>query len=188
MNSDITDTGYGITWEQLLTAEECNRIHALAREYQQTQGMVANGNLDTKIRRSTNTWIPHTEKTSWLYDKVITAVKNINNDIYNFELTGTEVFQYAVYDHKDQGTYDWHNDIAIRNNSIRKLSASVILSDTRDFKGGSFLFAPDGKKFEIEQEQGRIIVFPSWTPHCVTPVLQGTRVSLVLWFHGGRFK
>lgn len=188
MKTDIIDTGYGIAWEQLLTAEECNRIHVLAQEYQQTPGTLANDVLNTTVRRSTNTWIPHTEKTSWLYDKVITAVKNINKDIYNFELTGTEVFQYAVYDHKVQGKYDWHNDMSVGNSSIRKLSASVILSDTRDFKGGSFLFAPDGNKIEIEQEQGRIIVFPSWTPHCVTPVLRGTRVSLVLWFHGGRFK
>ena len=77
---------------------------------------------------------------------------------------------------------------ADNRNRIRKLSASILLSDTTEYKGGAFLFAPEGNPFEVEQSKGRMIVFPSWTPHSVTPVLKGTRVSLVLWFWGNKFK
>ena len=36
--------------------------------------------------------------------------------------------------------------------------------------------------------QGSMIVFPSYTYHCVTPVTKGTRYSLVLWANGEPFK
>ena len=36
--------------------------------------------------------------------------------------------------------------------------------------------------------QGSIIIFPSFTYHCVTPITKGTRYSLVLWTLGDAFR
>ena len=189
----IADAGYGISWEDILTADDIKNIHELAQEYSHTQspGKIGDTTLDVNLtRRSDVIWIPNTPKSQWLYKKVSDAVLKLNSETYKFDLTGAETFQYAIYNDTVQGEYAWHNDLiaADNRNRIRKLSASILLSDTTEYKGGAFLFAPEGNPFEVEQSKGRMIVFPSWTPHSVTPVLKGTRVSLVLWFWGNKFK
>ena len=79
---------------------------------------------------------------------------------------------------------------------VRKLSITVNLNKPGDYDGGNLKFdfghhTDDGVRFyECEEirPQGSIIVFPSFIPHCVTPVTRGTRYSLVLWNLGYPFK
>ena len=40
----------------------------------------------------------------------------------------------------------------------------------------------------MKKERGLITVFPAWTLHQVTPVVKGTRQSLVAWVSGPEFK
>ena len=68
---------------------------------------------------------------------------------------------------------------------------TVNLTDPKNYAGGNlkFDFGPHagGKRFKVCQEirpQGSIIIFPSFTYHCITPVTSGTRYSLVLWSLG----
>ena len=74
---------------------------------------------------------------------------------------------------------------------VRKISMTVNLTDPKNYAGGNLKFdlgAHAGKKrFKVCEEirpQGSIIIFPSFTYHCVTPVTRGTRYSLVLWSLG----
>ena len=74
---------------------------------------------------------------------------------------------------------------------VRKLSMTVNLTDPKNYAGGNLKFdlgAHAGKKrFKVCEEirpQGSVIIFPSFTYHCVTPVTRGTRYSLVLWSLG----
>ena len=74
---------------------------------------------------------------------------------------------------------------------VRKLSMTVNLTNPNNYAGGNLKFdlgAHAGKKrFKVCEEirpQGSIIIFPSFTYHCVTPVTRGTRYSLVLWSLG----
>ena len=184
---------YGVTWQHLLSAAEIQTVHELAAEQtntnQRRQATIEKlDGPDPNVRRSNITWMGNSERTAWLYKKVTDAILEINHDIYGFDLVGTEPFQYTEYTAEDQGFYNWHTDIVeTKNQYIRKLSASIVLSDCSDYAGGRFLTRIDGNAREIEQQQGRIIVFPSWVPHCVTPVLRGTRKSLVLWCYGKEF-
>jgi PKHD-type hydroxylase len=43
-------------------------------------------------------------------------------------------------------------------------------------------------QIEIEQKKGRLIIFPSYLLHKVTPIKSGTRRSLVTWVNGPHFK
>lgn len=78
---------------------------------------------------------------------------------------------------------------------IRKLSVTINLTPEENYDGGNLKF-DFGRHAENEQiheakvgrAQGTIIVFPSYTYHCVTPVTRGTRYSLVLWCSGRPFK
>ena len=78
---------------------------------------------------------------------------------------------------------------------IRKLSLTINLNLPGEYEGGNLMFDfgqhTNEKQFyectEI-RPQGSMIVFPSFTHHCVTPVTKGTRYSLVLWTLGEPFK
>jgi PKHD-type hydroxylase len=78
---------------------------------------------------------------------------------------------------------------------IRKLSLTLNLSDPKTYKGGNLLF-DFGEHSENDRfhecsnarEQGTAIVFPSFLPHCVSPLTEGKRYSLVLWTLGEPFK
>jgi len=40
----------------------------------------------------------------------------------------------------------------------------------------------------IKKQRGLIVAFPAWTLHRVTPVVKGSRQSLVAWISGPAFK
>jgi PKHD-type hydroxylase len=190
---DIISGLYGIVFEDLLSDDEVQKVHELAELYKDKfiqRGNILNNNLRLEeFRKSDIIWINNTSKSYWLYKKVSDAVRKINDETYGFELDGAQSFQYAIYKDTERGEYTWHNDImSCSDVHVRKISVSILLSSPSDFRGGSFLFSPEGVPMEIEQEKGRMIVFPSWIPHCVSPVLRGTRISLVMWLYGKRFK
>jgi PKHD-type hydroxylase len=78
---------------------------------------------------------------------------------------------------------------------VRKLSLTINLTESENYEGGNLKF-DFGNHIKGEQfvecvearNQGTIIVFPSYLPHCVTPVTKGTRCSLVLWCSGEPLK
>jgi hypothetical protein len=74
---------------------------------------------------------------------------------------------------------------------VRKISMTVNLTDPKNYAGGNLKFDlgahAGNKRFKVCEEirpMGSIIIFPSFTYHCVTPVTRGTRYSLVLWSLG----
>jgi PKHD-type hydroxylase len=76
---------------------------------------------------------------------------------------------------------------------IRKLSVTVSLSDSNDYKGGELEFdfrnGEHGKISNIVEckeikSKGSLVVFPSFVWHRVKPVTKGTRYSLVIWHCG----
>ena len=77
---------------------------------------------------------------------------------------------------------------------VRKLSMTVNLTDPKNYAGGNLKFDfghHHNKRFHVCHEirpRGSIIIFPSYTHHCVTPVTRGTRYSLVLWSLGKPWK
>lgn len=79
---------------------------------------------------------------------------------------------------------------------VRKISTTINLNVPGDYDGGNLKFdfgmhTDKSARFHECEEirpQGSLIVFPSFLPHCVTPVTRGTRYSLVLWSLGDPFK
>jgi PKHD-type hydroxylase len=108
---------------------------------------------------------------------------------WNFNLSNTSGIQIGKYDSSTKGFYDWHTDDGLKpkeNGLVRKLSVSILLSDTNDFEGGMFEF----ENFDTQPilKQGSIIVFPSQISHRVTPVTLGTRYSAVTWVQGPAYR
>jgi PKHD-type hydroxylase len=101
----------------------------------------------------------------------------------------TEI-QYTEYHATNRGKYDWHHDVDWNNPSglDRKLSVTVQLSDPSEYEGGDFQFMEVEQPSEEAKTKGTILMFPSYLQHRVTPVTDGVRKSLVLWFTGPRWQ
>lgn len=169
--------------------QECERIVQLGKSLKPIAGHISVGAQanawDTQelIRKSVVRYLPPSDKTEWIFAKMEKLVEFVNQQ-FRYDLHGFEMFQYASY--TDGGHYDWHIDLGPGQESTRKLSLSVQLSDPADYEGGQLEFMAASGASEISQ--GAAIVFPSFLGHRVTPVTRGTRHAIVAWVHGPAFR
>jgi len=148
-----------------------------------------------KIRSTSVTFL----RKQYLFDLINTYLPIANkNGGWNYEHSIIEPVQLAHYKPGDH--YAWHQDGENRpyghlpgapnfEGLTRKLTMAVNLSDPKDYKGGGFEFwfgSPYSAK-EVKG-QGSLVFFPSNHWHRITPVLSGTRYSLVAWVLGKPFK
>lgn len=105
------------------------------------------------------------------------------NDIYKKEIPGV-----TPPNSKNQKFVKFINQVG----KVRKLSATISLND--NYAGGNLKFdlGPHVNKRYIEcteiKSPGSIVVFPSFIDHCVTPIENGVRYSLVCWALGRPFR
>ena len=152
-----------------------------------------------KQRDSNVVWL----NDNWIYNRIVPFINLANKNAgWNFDTDWCESIQFTKY--KLNQFYDWHcdpMDVPYKsenssfNGKIRKLSATVQLSDPKDYKGGDFEIQPRTReianyKINIKEikPRGSILVFPSHLWHRVKPVTKGTRYSLVIWNLGYPFR
>ena len=142
---------------------------------------------------------------SWIYKEIQPYIHQANENAgWNFDWDYSESCQFTKY--KEGDFYDWHCDSwekpydvpenLNKHGKIRKLSATVCLSDETEYEGGDFEFDFRNRDDTSNQPQvckeirpkGSIVVFPSFVWHRVQPVISGTRHSLVIWNLGRPFR
>ena len=152
-----------------------------------------------KTRDSNISWLTE----PWIYKRITPYIHEANKRAgWDYQWEDSESCQFTKYD-KGQ-YYDWHCDSSEepykdgdKKGKIRKLSVTISLSDSSEYKGGNLQFAYRNKMPTKKEkiytckeilEQGSIIIFPSFVWHKVSPVTKGTRYSLVVWNVGEPFK
>lgn len=177
-------------WEDAFTDQELNWLQQKAREATQ-EAQVGGGNggeVNQNIRRSELNWLAKSEETNWVFARLSHIVSSLNADYFGFDLTGFgEALQLTNYHEAKQGMYTWHQDFGSSGVS-RKLSLVLQLSDPNDYEGGELQLLTKGQPTSMQKKRGLITVFPAWTLHQVTPVVKGTRQTLVTWISGPAFK
>ena len=172
-------------WEKVFTKEECEKIIKIAQKKGLIQGLTLS--KKSKIRASEISWLYPADDLNWAFAKVTDVVLNLNERFFNFDIFGlNEGFQFTNYK-APSGRYGKHID-KIHNGVIRKLSGSIQLTDPKEYKGGELYLYDDYPGQIMKQEQGTLILFPSYTLHEVKPVTKGERNSLVFWVTGKQFK
>jgi PKHD-type hydroxylase len=173
------------------TKEECEKIIEIGKRRNQIEGLVGdndvtNTRVDKAIRRGTVAWIEPTPETEWIYKKLTDIVYHANKEGFKQDLNHIDELQFATYDQSNEGFYRKHVDTAWENpeRSIRKLSIVVQLTDPAEYEGGELKLHTAHDPDIMDKEQGKVIIFPSWTLHEVTPVTSGTRRSMVAWVCG----
>jgi PKHD-type hydroxylase len=177
-------------WEGAFTEQELDWLQQKAKEATQ-EAQVGGGNggeVNLNIRRSELNWLHKDPECAWVFEKLDHVASSLNADYFEFDLTGFgEALQLTNYHESKQGNYTWHQDFGSSGVS-RKLSLVLQLSDPSEYEGGELQLLNKKEPTTMLKKRGLIIVFPSWTLHQVTPVVRGTRQTLVAWISGPAFK
>lgn len=182
-------------WTDVFTEKELLEIEKLMTEIPLVESMIsgATGVVNTGVRKSKVSFTNYNEKSSWVFDRINPIIDNLNSRFFNFDINGYDNLQYSEYHASENGKYDWHMDMYVgdlphTDVETRKLSLVLWLND--DYEGGDFelIYQSLESPITIPKEKGKLIIFPSFLFHRVTPVTSGIRKSLVSWISGPKFK
>lgn len=187
----LVDTQNYYFFEKGFTDEELDKIYKDVANIQFINaGTGPENNQDKSIRSSSVKWVPKNKEWGWLYDKMMTMIKEANDAIWNFDLYSVlDNIQYTEYHATNDGHYGWHQDIGPGPLSTRKVSITVQLSGPDEYEGGDLEYWKGGQDIQkAPRGKGVVFIFPSYMMHRVTPVTKGVRRSFVLWVGGGHYK
>ncbi len=182
-------------WVDAFNEKELAEIEKIMTSIPLVESMISGstGVVDTGIRKSKVSFTLCNENTSWIFDRLNQIIENLNSRFFNFDINGYDTLQYSEYNAADNGKYDWHMDTFIgmlppNDFETRKLSLVLWMND--DYEGGDFELICQSLEspIVIPKEKGKLILFPSFLFHRVTPVTSGVRKSLVSWITGPKFK
>ena len=180
-------------WANAFSPAEMDQIEAHGDRLVAEEATVASATSEGEVRgdlRITRTaWLFPAPETKWIYDRMQRVVRNLNDRVYQFDLSGfSENLQYTVYHSTEGGHYDWHVDQGRILRTRRKLSISVQLSDPSQYEGCDLHFYARNKTEDAPRDRGAVIAFPSYVLHRVTPCIRGTRKAIVAWTTGPQFR
>lgn len=174
----------------IFTKEECQKIIEIGESLNLYVAEVnSKSQQDLSTRKSNISWIFPNQENRWVFERIVGAIVGLNDQYFKFDLYGlAEGLQFTKYEAPD-GKYDAHIDKMLEG-LPRKLSITIQLSGPDEYEGGDLsLYIGPGMEPSIpEKQQGKLIAFPSYVLHQVTPVTKGTRYSLVCWVTGKPFK
>jgi len=185
---DVINTGKQQQAQMAVTGSSEGRKDLTAKEI---------NNIQEK-RKSEVVWL----NDQWIYNTIHPFIHDANEKAgWNFEWDFSESCQFTKYGLGQY--YGWHCDSweepynapdnPNTNGKIRKLSVTISLNDPSEYEGGNLQFDfrnqvdwERHKNASINtctqiRPRGSIIIFPSFVWHRVSPVVKGTRYSLVLW-------
>ena len=166
-----------------------NQLSAMRLETKmRAAGILDTNEVSSKTRRSSVGW-PHERHE--IIQLARQAAITENERHWQFNLDSDGEYQLTHYDSHDAGVYHTHIDMSLDSGKLkgRKLSFVLQLSDGGDYFGGDltlhYVGSPDHRQ---ARGIGTLIVFPSFVPHSVGPLVRGERWSLVSWLSGPQFR
>ena len=194
-------------FKNAFTPEQCDRIIKMGMQENFELGDINRNNREQvqkkdtkdlfKTRNSHVSWIDE----PWIYNILKKYIDSANKSAgWNYDWDWTEMLQFTKYDvgqfydwHPDQHHYVYPEDDTNVNmrGKYRKLSTTLLLNDSSEFKGGELEFHFNRKETKVAEEltsRGTLVVFPAFVYHRVREVTEGTRYSLVSWSIGAPFR
>ena len=166
-----------------------DQLSAMRRETKMSPaGILSTNEVSSETRRSSVGWPNARHEIIQLARQ---AAITENERHWQFNLDGDGEYQLTHYDSHDAGAYHTHIDMSLDSAKpkSRKLSFVLQLSDGGDYFGGDltldYVASPDHRQ---ARGIGTLIVFPSFVPHSVGPLVRGERWSLVSWLSGPQFR
>jgi len=174
-----------VLWEGEISPEGCDQLIEDCKKYELTEAVVGAGQVNESVRKSKVRWVSKFDKINNFLMEYFTLA---NRD-FGFDIRSVFEIQFTEYYGSENSHFDWHQDVAwnVSWEMQRKITLVVQLSDPSEYEGGGFEMHEQGL-LEGFRKRGSILAFPAFTHHRVTPVTKGTRLSLVSWCEGLRWR
>lgn len=168
----------------LFSAEECNLIvNSCLDDLWLPSRVVGEEKLHQSKRQKLRG-----EPDGFPFENIRVITKQANDEIYDFRLLGIidqdfpQIFRYEEGDF-----YNLHIDISPMA-TTRKLCFIVNLSDPTTYEGGKIEFLNTDTSNSDLNEQGSILIFPSFLPYRITEVTKGRKDIILGCIHGAVFR
>jgi len=184
-----------ITMDDLIDNATIDLIEQYCDQQGVSSSTLGHRSQNNEIRQCDTKFHYINDQSDWIFDILEYIANAINDKYYQFDLIGFDRFQYTVYN-QPGSHYTYHSDMAFgpvfvdELKTPRKLSFSLILSDSTEYQGGDFEIISNDITTPtiVSQQKGRVIAFPSYIAHRVTPLISGVRKAIVVWVLGPKFK
>lgn len=126
----------------------------------------------------------HSERYAALQKEVLAAV---NRSALFFAAALPKTIATPLFNrYQNHETYGFHVDGAVRSHPESgwmrtDLSATLFLSDPGEYAGGELLVNDTYGQHAVKLPAGDLVLYPSSSLHCVTPVTDGVRVASFMW-------
>lgn len=168
------------TFPKLLSVEECTNIVEYCSNGTLEKARV-NVNGEYKVlesaRKSKISFHSYQGEFDWLLDRISSSMMNVIK-LKGYEIDFEAKFQFTHYGLGEH--YGWHQDNS-GNGEASNRAFSIVIQLSDGYTGGVLQFKDNGIK-SFQPGIGTMYAFPSGWSHQVTPVTEGTRLSLVSWF------
>lgn len=169
---------------QVLTPAELNEIRQALERSEWTDGRSTVGSQGAQVKR--NRQLPEDSPAAReLGQKVLRALAR--NPLYFAAALPARTVPPLFNRYEDSEHYGFHIDGAVRAlpdgaGWLRTdLSATLFLCEPEDYEGGELVVKDTYGEHEVKLPAGDMILYPSNSLHCVTPVTQGARVCSFFW-------
>ena len=183
-----------VRYDALFSPPECDELERIGNSHGLVPGSIGNWIANQPVvnpaYRSVLSTRLEVSEVPWAYERLRDRAQWTNDAYFGFDLHGLQQgLVYLRYETGEfPGQYGWHQDFGGGESSLRKLSIVTQLSDPERYEGCRLKLFTDREFDAPTVGRGDTIIFPSWTPHCVTPVTRGVRSALVAWVSGPRFR
>jgi len=173
-------------FDEVFSPVECQAIVDLGVQHLKDAALIG-GRQDTSRRSSSIYFMTPSEETHWIFERLSAVIKHGNEQFFGFDLTAmSEGIQFTEYS-GEGAHYTWHVDKGLHY-VPRKLSLTVQLTDPDTYEGGDLELWYGVEPEPMSRKQGSVYMFASTMLHRVTPMVSGTRHSLVAWVTGPPFR
>ena len=177
-----------ITYNQVFSSEECQKLIQEFEEKTLESASLASGKIDNNIRQAKSRFFEPDSSNRWFHERITALGIEANQKYFHFRINGISDMQFIRYD--PGNFYDWHLDVGSSETMCtRKLTIITFLSERESYTGGHLLWNFDKRdeKDLHKMSAGAVVIFPSFIPHRVNPVISGVRYVISAWAHGPSF-
>ncbi|MEB7601314.1 PKHD-type hydroxylase YbiX [Raoultella terrigena] len=167
----------------VLSPQEVDYLSGRLQQAEWVDGRATTGDQGAQVKNN-----QQVDTRSALYDelqgKVLAA---LNRSSLFFAAALPKTLSSPLFNRYQQSeTYGFHVDGAVRSQAQggwmrTDLSATLFLSAPEDYTGGELVINDTYGQHAVKLPEGDLVLYPSSSLHCVTPVTQGARVASFLW-------
>ncbi|MEF3091993.1 PKHD-type hydroxylase YbiX [Raoultella sp. WB_B2P2-3] len=167
----------------VLSPQEVDYFTGRLQQAEWVDGRATTGDQGAQVKNN-----QQVDTRSALYDelqgKVLAA---LNRSSLFFAAALPKTLSSPLFNRYQQSeTYGFHVDGAVRSQAQggwmrTDLSATLFLSAPDDYTGGELVINDTYGQHAVKLPAGDLVLYPSSSLHCVTPVTQGARVASFLW-------